>query len=195
MVGQTFEQRIKNYRQQSVPPFLGQETMDKIFKISDDSGFMGLVNVDKYSSFVKEDWNFNDLRDRVILEMNLGNLLFWSTGQEGQWNVRITNKKTNDKPFRTTQGLLKVTSEKLFLTNYEDLSMAAQYEDEKLPQKHNADLVLLIENGIYNVTINQLFNPENLVADSDQLHFEIILNKDTNEKTQANNFGEIPWRS
>src|SRR5438477_3832606 len=110
--------------------------MNKIFKISDDSGFMGLVNVDKYSSFVKEDWNFNDLRDRVIMEMNEGNLLFWSTGQEGQWNVRITNERTNDKPFRTAQGLIKVTSEKLFLTNYEDLSMAAQFEDVKLPEKH-----------------------------------------------------------
>lgn len=167
--------------------------MNKLFKISDDSGFMGLVNVDKYRPFIKEDWNFSDLRERIIQEMNLCNLLFWSTGQEGLWNVRITNQKTDDKPFRTTQGLIKVTSEKLFLTNYEDLSMAAQYEDEKLPQKHNSDLGLLLENGNYNVTISQLFDPENLIHDADQLHFEIFLDKGTGEKNQPNSFSEILW--
>jgi hypothetical protein len=67
--------------------------MDKILKISDDSGFIGLVNADKYDSFVNENWEFNDLKERFIQEMNRSNLLFWSTGQEGLWNVRVTTDK------------------------------------------------------------------------------------------------------
>lgn len=169
--------------------------MNKIFKISDDSGFMGLVNVDKYDSFVNENWEFNDLRERFIREMNRYNLLFWSTGQEGLWNVRVTTEKEQQKPFRTISGDITVTADKLFLINYEDLSMAAQFQDQKLPLKHNADLGLTIENGNYEVQINQLFNPDNSMHnDSDKVHFEIVIMKSLADKVRLNRFDEIPWQ-
>jgi hypothetical protein len=168
--------------------------MNKIFKISDDSGFMGLVNVDKYDSFVNKNWEFNDLRQRFIQEMNRSNLLFWSTGQEGLWNVKITSDKAEHSPFRTIKGQIKVTDEKLFLINYEDLSMAAQFEDVKLPQKHNADLGLKIENGNYNIAVNQLFNPDSFrLDDSDGLHFEIVIEKVSGLHISTNRFDGIPW--
>jgi hypothetical protein len=84
--------------------------MDKIFKISDDSGFMGLVNADKYDSFVNENWEFNDLKEMFIQEMNRSNL----SEQEGLWNVRVTTDKEEHKPFRTIIGKINVTDEKLF---------------------------------------------------------------------------------
>ena len=168
--------------------------MNKIFEISDDSGFMGLVNVDKYDSFVSEDWKFNDLRERFIREMNQGNMLFWSTGQEGLWKVRVTTKKEEIKSFRTISGDINVTDEKLFLTNYEDLSMAAQFQDQRLPLKHNTDLKLRIENGNYEVQINQLFNPDILSQDDrDKLHFEIVIEKLLDDKVIVNKFDKIPW--
>ena len=175
--------------------FFGQSRpMNKIFEISDDSGFMGLVNVDKYDSFVSEDWKFNDLRERFIREMNQGNMLFWSTGQEGLWKVRVTTKKEEIKSFRTISGDINVTDEKLFLTNYEDLSMAAQFQDQRLPLKHNTDLKLRIENGNYEVQINQLFNPDNLSQDDrDKLHFEIVIEKLLDDKVIVNKFDKIPW--
>jgi hypothetical protein len=175
--------------------FFGQiRAMDKIFKISDDSGFMGLVNADRYNSFVSKNWRFDDLRERFIQEMNQSNLLFWSTGQEGLWNVRITTDKEEYKPFRAFGGEINVTDEKLFLINYEDLSMAAQFQDEKLPLKHNADLGLRIENGIYNVKINQLFNPDSLTPDdNDKVHFEIVIEKTRNGEVGTNKFDGIPW--
>src|SRR3954468_11012407 len=122
---------------------------NKIFKIPDDSGFLGLVNVDKYKSFVKNDWKFNDLQERFIHEMNQGNLLFWSTGEEGLWNVRITTGEVEHEAFRAFDGIMNVTDERLFLINYDDLSMAAQFEDQKLPLKHHEDLEFKIENGNY----------------------------------------------
>jgi hypothetical protein len=169
--------------------------MDKIFKVSDDSGFMGLVNVGKYDSFVSENWNFNDLKDRFIREMNQCNLLLWTTGQEGFWNVRITTINKQPKPFRTIIGAIHVTAGKLFLINYEDLSMAAQFQDEKLPLKHNEDLAFTLENGYYEIQINQLFNPENFTQnDSESIHFEIIINKSLDDKVRSNRFDEIPWK-
>ena len=169
--------------------------MDKIFKISDDSGFMGLVNADKYDSFVNENWEFNDLKERFIQEMNRSNLLFWSTGQEGLWNVRVTTDKEEHKPFRTIRGEINVTDEKLFLINYEDLSMAAQFQDEKLPQMHNADLELRVENGNYNVRVNQLFDPDSFTPDdNDEVHFEIVIAKSIDGEVGTNKFDGIPWR-
>ena len=166
-----------------------------MFKISDDSGFLGLVNVDKYDSFVKKDWNFNDLQERFIHEMNLSSLLFWSTGQEGLWNVRITTDKQEHKTFRTITGEIKVTNEKLFLINYEDLSMAAQFQNQKLPLKHNAELGLRVENGSYEVQINQLFNPDNFLQDdNDKVHFEIVIKKLANGEFITNKFDRIPWQ-
>jgi len=168
--------------------------MNKTFAISDDSGFIGIINVGKYNAFVKEDWQFNDLRQRFIREMNRASLLLWSTGLEGVWNVRIATASEADKPFRTIKGFINVTEGELFLINYEDLSMAAMYEDEELPQPHNADLKVQIENGAYSVIVNQLFDPEKFIDDEgESLHFEIILGKVTEGDSVANKFEEIPW--
>lgn len=168
--------------------------MVKILEISDDSGFMGLVNVETYDSFVSENWGFDDLRERFIREMNRCTMLFWSTGREGLWNVRITTDKEEHKPFRTIRGKISVTDEKLFLINYEDLSMAAQFQNEKLPLRHNADLGLRIENGNYNVKINQLFNPDSLMPeDDDKVHFEIVIEKTLAGEVGTNKFDRIPW--
>jgi hypothetical protein len=168
--------------------------INKTFKISDDSGFMGLVNADRYDSFVNEDWEFNDLKQRFIQEMNRNNLLFWSTGQEGLWNVRVTTEEAKHNTFKTLRGEISVTDEKLFLINYEDLSMAAQFRDEKLPLKHNANLGVRIENGNYSVKINQLFNPDSLkLGDNDKVHFEIIIEKAMDGEIAVNKFDRIPW--
>jgi len=169
--------------------------MNKTFKITDDSGFMALVNVDTYDSFVKKDWTFDDLQERFIQEMTRGNLLIWSTGQEGCWNVSVTSDKKEPSPFRSITGVIQVTQGKLFLTNYEDLSMAAQFQDEKLPQKHNAHLELGIENGWYNVQINQLFDPDRYPEeDNVKVHFEIVIKKMPDEAVIRNTFDRIPWQ-
>jgi hypothetical protein len=50
--------------------------------------------------------------------------------------------------------------------------MAAQFQDEKLPQMHNADLELKVKNGNYNVRVNQLFDPDSFTPDdNDEVHF------------------------
>ena len=54
----------------------------KELKISDDSGFLAIVNSDTYKSFVDEDWQLNQLMKHFVDEMNNMNIIFWATGNQ-----------------------------------------------------------------------------------------------------------------
>jgi len=54
----------------------------KELKISDDSGFLAIVNSDTYKSFVDEDWQLNQLMKHFFDEMNNMNIIFWATGNQ-----------------------------------------------------------------------------------------------------------------
>ncbi|MEL6835326.1 MAG: hypothetical protein AAFP77_20165 [Bacteroidota bacterium] len=146
----------------------------KLLKIPDDSGFLGIANFDKYRSFIAKDWDFEIIKTRIVEEINAHHLLFWATGLGNTWKVKIDTQASKAEAFREVRGVIEVTDEKLYLTNYESLTMAAQFEHVKLPEKHLSDLVVELENGKYMVKIRQLFNPDELDFDSDDIHFEII---------------------
>lgn len=164
--------------------------MNKSLKISDDSGFIGLCNSDLYQSFVNEDWELNELIERFRDEMNSGHAAIWSTGTEKVITVELRDYKSQRKSHRDVQSNLRVTNGRLWLTNYEDLSMAAQFEDEKIPSNHHSDLEFPIKNGAYQVLIRQLFDPNK--HDWEILAkpiFEIVLRKI--EQFEPNYFNEI----
>lgn len=76
-----------------------------------------------------------------------------------------------------------MTGGQFFLTNYEDLTMAAQFETEKIPAVHNSDLCIKLDNGNYNFTIRQMFDPEDYEYEpKGKTNFEIIMQADTNSK-------------
>ena len=159
--------------------------ISKTLRITDDSGFLGIVNADKYNSFVREDWQLPQLLERFVDEMNNDNLILWCTGSQNNWTVHFASKPSGIKSFREFYKSLEVTSGKLFLTNYEDLSMAAQYQDEKIPAKHNAGLSIELVNGLYEFQIRQLFNPEDYNYDPEgKVNFEIVVRTDSNKKFQ-----------
>jgi len=54
----------------------------KELKISDDSGFLAIVNSDTYKSFVDEDWQLNQLMKHFFDEMSNMNIVFWATGSQ-----------------------------------------------------------------------------------------------------------------
>jgi hypothetical protein len=153
--------------------------------ITDDSGFLGIVNADKYNSFVSEDWQLPQLLNHFVDEMNNDNLILWSTGYENVWTVHFVSKPSDIKSFREFYKTLEVTSGKIFLTNYEDLTMAAQYHDEKIPAKHNAALSIDLSNGRHEFQIRQLFDPEdNNYELEGKVNFEIVVQIDTSKKFQ-----------
>ncbi len=150
--------------------------MDKptILKITDDSGFLALVNAHTYKSFVSRNWTFSQLLNHFVREMNNDHLIIWSTGSENSWTVCFVEQPSEKSSFREFTKTMEVTDRKLFLTNYEDLTMAAQCEQEELPSSHHADLFIELDNGIYELTVRQLFDPESYNLESD-LGFEIVI--------------------
>ncbi len=48
----------------------------------------------------------------------------------------------------------------MLLTNYESLTMAAQFSDVTLPEKHQVELLVPLADGHYNCTVKQMFDPE-----------------------------------
>lgn len=169
--------------------------MNKKLKISDDSGFIGLANLNKYNGFIGRHWDFDLIKKRVIEEMCKNKILFWSTGREDTWNVLITMNSENlhSNPYREEEALIEVTHNKLHFVNYETLTMAAQFKDIVLPESHMKDLSINLENGHYLVSISQLLNPE-LYDERSEIDFEIRLEKIINiEDYYPNDFNNIFW--
>ncbi|MCP3933035.1 MAG: hypothetical protein GY705_28525 [Bacteroidetes bacterium] len=90
----------------------------KTLEISDDSGFIGIANYDKYKSYLKPNWDFDMIKEKIISEMNSHNLLFWGTGMENRWRVKIDKKPSTKEAFREDKGVIEITNGKLYLTNY-----------------------------------------------------------------------------
>ena len=154
------------------------------FKITDDSGFLAIVNADRFDSFIDEQWELPQLLNRFIEEMNKRHLIIWATGSENEWIVEFLDRSTNKNAFREFTKTITVTNGQLFLTNYEDLTMAAQFSDEKIPAKHNAELFIELANGEYEITVRQLSDPENYEDENRDPDFEIVIQKAINRKIQ-----------
>src|SRR5262249_32179010 len=84
----------------------------------------------------------------------------WGTGLEGFWKVDVVLKKSKAKGFREVRGPLHVVGGSLLLTNYESLTIAAQFKDVTLPEKHQEDLLVSLPEGDYTCRIIQMFDPE-----------------------------------
>ncbi len=155
------------------------------YKITDDSGFLAIANSDNYNSYVDENWDLPQLINRFVDEMNKETLIIWATGSSGEWTVLFADKVSNKKAFREFSKTINVTDGKLCLTNYEDLTMAAQYDDNKIPAEHNSDLTIKLDNGQYNFTVRQMFDPEDYDYDPDgKINFEIIMQTVNDNKPQ-----------
>jgi hypothetical protein len=160
-------------------------------EIYDEDGFIAIVNADKYNSFVSNDWQLDQIMNHFINEMNNDSIIFWGTiPGGGLWKVKILGTPSNEKSFREIKNSISVTSGELYLTNYTDLTMAAQFEDCKIPDKHNSDLKIVIANGRYDLLIRQMFDHENYNYESDDKIFEIVIKPCDEESTIID---EIYW--
>jgi hypothetical protein len=151
-------------------------------KIIDDDGFIALVNGANYQGFVDDDWQFDQLMTHFINQMNIGNIVVWQTSNDGggNWLVSFQEQSSNASAFRQFDQFINVTTGELFLTNYGDLTMAAQFSDASIPAAHNADLKIELKNGWYKLTVRQLFDPDNYLQHFDtetkeNISFEIII--------------------
>jgi len=130
-----------------------------------DTNFIGLVNAEKYKSFVDEDWDLDMLLQHFSNEMKYGNILVFQMTEEGiehSWRVdtKIGSELIDQNCYRKTEGYIKVTENQLYVVDYDCLTMAAQFESNKVPDDNCSKYKINIESGVYKVDIIQFYNAD-----------------------------------
>jgi len=148
------------------------------FDFLDEDGFISIVNADKYKGFVDSDWQLDQLLQHFVDQMNNNSLIIWNSNEDGgnKWTIEILNQPSEKEEFRHFSFPITVTNDCLYLVPYNDLTIAAQFENEIVPSKYNSHLKVNIANGFYNVTVRQMFDPKNFGYEAEATHFEIIFN-------------------
>lgn len=128
-----------------------------------DTNFIGVANAATYKSFVDEDWELDSLLQHFGDEMKQGHLLVFQMTEEGieySWkvDVRVGTEEIADTCFRKAAGFIEVTENQLYLVDYDCLTMAAQFEDHKVPDQNCSKYKFDIENGFYKVEVVQYYN-------------------------------------
>ncbi len=129
------------------------------------------------------DWELDVLLLHFVDEMTYGNILVFQMTEEGiehSWKVtvEIGQEKPVDKYYRKAVGYIKVTENRLYLVDYDCLTMAAQFEDEKVPDKNCSKYKIEIENGFYKVEVFQYYDVDNdKFVGSDETEFSLNFNK------------------
>jgi hypothetical protein len=142
-----------------------------LFKITDDSGFLAVVDPDAYDGFVGSDWTWDTLQDHFVREAREQHLLVWSTGIEHVWSIDVLFQPVELTGFREVTGSIIASQGRLLLTNYESLTMAAQFADVTLPEAHERDQILSVPAGTYDCRIIQLSDPESDAPFSEPVNF------------------------
>jgi hypothetical protein len=131
-----------------------------------DTNFIALVNPNRYNTFVDEDWDLKMLKDHFIKETEQGNILVMQMtdeGIEGDWKVSVEfeDYMLESDYFRKDTGYIKVDNNELCFVEYTCLTMAAQFKDEKVPDKYCEKFRFHINNGLYKVDIIQYYDIDN----------------------------------
>lgn len=157
------------------------------FQIYDEDGFLSIVNTDRYQTFVNEDWSLEQLFEHFAIEMSRLNIVVWQTNSDGggEWNIEVLDKPKDKLAFRSFSKTIEVTNGALYVVNYTDLTMAAQFYDVTLPEKENADCKITLPNGRYSVVVRQMFNPDELEDEPDQTAFEIVIKEENSNSDET----------
>ncbi len=128
-------------------------------EVSDDSGFLAVVVPAAYEGFVAPDWQFAQLFRHFTAQMDRRSLLLWGAGLEGVWRVEVRQRRSRACGFREVSGPIRVVGGTVLVTNYESLTMAAQFADVRLPERHQRDLLVELPDGEYACRVVQMFDP------------------------------------
>ncbi|MEH7814267.1 hypothetical protein [Bacillus toyonensis] len=128
-----------------------------------DTNFIGVANTNKYESFVDEDWELDNLLQHFGDEMKQGHILVFQMTEEGiehSWRVEVRKgtEEITHKCFRKAVGHIEVTENQLYLVDYDCLTMAAQFQNHKVPDQNCSKYKIEIENGFYEVEVVQYYN-------------------------------------
>lgn len=160
--------------------------------VTDDSGFLAIIDPDAYRGFVHADWTVEMLDGHFKREMQERHLLSWATGLEHFWRIQVLLQQVKTPVFRETIGSIVASRGRLLLTNYESLTMAAAYPHITLPQRHEQKQILLVSTGLHNCRILQLSNPKTNTPFKETVNFVYEI---TSTTQPAEVWCQIPWRA
>jgi len=163
-----------------------------VLNVTDDSGFLAVVVPAAYQGFVSKNWQLDQLFRHFSAQMSRRALLLWGTGLEGLWRVEVRNRRSEVRGFREVTGPIHVSGGAVLVTNYESLTMAAQFDDVVLPEPHERNQVVPLPDGDYCCRIVQLFDPELKESSAESSGPDFIV-EFTRPKVLPPEWSEVPW--
>lgn len=165
--------------------------LHRIDEMTDDSGFLGLVDPHAYTSFVGEDWTLETLFEHIEAEMRRRSILLWGTGGEEQWRIDLSDSPVDPQLpiYRRITGPITVTRGELIVVNLDTITMAAQYADSAVDEdKDIYGSRIELPNGDYTCTVSQLTDPEDDRAHDGgpDFHLQLLAGR-------TSPWSEVPW--
>lgn len=130
------------------------------YTVYDDDGFMGFADPDAFDLLLDADLELDQIGEGFKQENARLRLIFWATGREDTWQVRVTFTPYTGPSFREFKSLIRSSSGRLQLVSYADLTMACMPPPEKLTVPTHDDVRVDVPAGIYRCRVIQRFDPE-----------------------------------
>jgi hypothetical protein len=156
---------------------------------------IALIDAAAYPSFVDTNWTLPQIQEHFVTQMNQGTMLAWGTGAPGNWRISVAARAGAASGYREFTGRISVTGTKLHLTSYDELTMAAQFENVQLPRQGTDGWLISLRRGEYDCRVVQLYDPA--AAESEEVfkqaapHFLLKITKA--ERVKGSKFDHVPW--
>jgi len=148
----------------------------------DEDGFVCLACPDTYEGFVDEDWTLSQVLSRFAEQMSLGRAFVAYPGPDCCDEPLTVTDALSDKPAsRVVSGVMSVGEGGLWLTDYTEMTMAAQFPDSRPIAYYHPRLPVVP--GIYKVILRQL--------EGEDIRFELAIVAAPDAPLVA--FDEVPW--
>lgn len=126
-----------------------------------DGSLIALADLSTYKSFVDKNWHEDfKLQKHLLDESDRLAIALWGTGFESDWKVEFREGITQLEGVRSMEQYINNSSGSLHLINYDSLTMAAQFEDYKLPDEETEAYEVSLPKGVLKVRIIQLIDPK-----------------------------------
>ena len=96
---------------------------------------------------------------------------------EHVWSIDVLFEPIELTGFREVTGSITASQGRLLLSNYESLTMAAQFADVTLPEAPERDQILSVSPGTYDCRIVQLSDPESDAPFDEPVNFICALTR------------------
>ncbi|RQQ22481.1 SMI1/KNR4 family protein [Burkholderia stagnalis] len=154
----------------------------------DADGFVALVCPDMYSGYVAEDWTLDQVLARFTEQMNRASLFVAYPGADfSDQDLRIADAPLPTTALREVSGVVHVGEQGLWLTDYTQLTMAAQFREELPVRSHHARLP--VGSGPHRITLRQFALS---VGSASSPSIELIVTSVPGNQNTAH-FGSVPW--